>query len=289
MLEHNDAQSLCISCRLTRQDQSAPEQDHARRWYAAESAKRRALYDLLLLRLSFRGKQGADNGSGLEFVWQVPNNDEPNGQPVLTGHNNGRITMNLLEADDDHREAARVALNEPQRSILGHLRHEISHHLHLRFVVHANAGPAFDAFFGPAAADYSQALQRHYEQGPPADWASQFISAYASMHPLEDWAETCAHHLLMVDTLETAAAWGLQLASLPQLQTVDVSLQSQANWPAVIGQQWLPLARFLNAMSRSIGVRDNYPFVLPDTVLNKLSFVQQTLQLHAYELRPGCL
>ena len=31
------------------------------------------------------------------------------------------------------------------------------------------------------------------------------------MHPWEDWAETWAHYLHMVDTLETARAFGLSI------------------------------------------------------------------------------
>jgi len=56
---------------------------------------------------------------------------------------------------------------------------------------------------------YDEAVQRHYEQGPPQNGAESYISAYATMHPWEDWAETWAHYLHMVDTLETAKSHGL--------------------------------------------------------------------------------
>ena len=49
-------------------------------------------------------------------------------------------------------------------------------------------------------------LKRHHEQGAPADWPNSFVSAYASAHPWEDWAETWAHYLHITDTLETAVA-----------------------------------------------------------------------------------
>jgi hypothetical protein len=140
----------------------------------------------------------------MEFIWRVP----VAGQAVLTGHANGSITMNLLQADDDQREGTRVAQNEPQRSLVGHLPHEVSHHPYQRFVLGAGAGAQFSDCFGDAAADDAQALHRHHQQGSLADWPVHFISAYAGVHPLKDWAEACARHMLMVDTLQTAAALG---------------------------------------------------------------------------------
>ena len=59
--------------------------------------------------------------------------------------------------------------------------------------------------------DYAAALKRHYDSGPPADWQDRFVTAYASAHPLEDWAETWAHDLHMTDTLEMAASCGVSL------------------------------------------------------------------------------
>src|SRR5271157_2528109 len=64
---------------------------------------------------------------------------------------------------------------------------------------------------GDERQDYAQALQQHHDQGPRIDWHRQFVSAYASVHPWEHWAETRAHYLHMTDTRETAAACGLTL------------------------------------------------------------------------------
>ena len=69
--------------------------------------------------------------------------------------------------------------------------------------------------FGDERQDYAAALKRNYEAGPPADWAEQHITSYASVHPWEDWAETWAHYLHMTDTLETARAYGLALRPQP--------------------------------------------------------------------------
>jgi hypothetical protein len=43
----------------------------------------------------------------------------------------------------------------------------------------------------------------------PAHWRDNFVSAYATTHPWEDFAETFAHYLHIVDTLETANAFGI--------------------------------------------------------------------------------
>ena len=39
-----------------------------------------------------------------------------------------------------------------------------------------------------------EALKRHHAAGPPSDWQARFVSAYASVHPWEDWAESFAHY-----------------------------------------------------------------------------------------------
>jgi hypothetical protein len=274
--------SHCISCELTRWQSSAPMADNALRWQLAEAAKRRLLFTLLSLQVPFAPKQSATDVFGLAFEWQLPTP----AAPVITGHVNGVITLNLQEADDDHREAARVAFAEPLRSVLGHLRHELAHHLQQRFVTTPDQISGFRILFGDERADYKKALQQHYANGPPADAPQRFISGYASAHPWEDWAETCAHYLLMVDAVETASAWGLRLDATVGLAADQPSIGTPQNAAVnetlpveqLVFGHWLPVARFLNAMARSLGSRDSYPFVIPTPVLHKLRFVQQVLQ-----------
>jgi hypothetical protein len=277
-----DTQSNCISCRLTRWQSSAPMASNALRWQLAEAAKRRLLFTLLTLRVPFAPKASPTDVFGLAFEWQLPTANTP----VITGHANGVITLNLQEADDDHREAARVAFAEPLRSVLGHLRHELAHHLQQRFVAAPDLLDNFRAVFGDERANYKDALQHHYANGPPADVAQRFISGYASAHPWEDWAETCAHYLLMVDAVETASAWGLRLDDSVGLLPDEPAGSAGQGAPSLARRpiedlvfgRWLPVARFLNAMARSLGSRDSYPFVIPTPVLHKLGFVQQVLQ-----------
>jgi hypothetical protein len=174
-----------------------------------------------------------------------------------------------------------VRLGEPVRTMLGHLRHEVAHYLQYRWIDNTPGAEICRASFGDERSDYRAALQQHYAAGPPADWAQHFISAYASTHPWEDWAETCAHYLLVLDGVQTAAAWGLQLsgpvAALPQAR----DLAAVPDVLQLVLQQWLPVAQFLNAMHRSLGLNDSYPYQTPPAVLRKMAVVQQLLQAAA--------
>ena len=183
--------------------------DHRQAWYRLEVAKRRLVFTLLRLRLPIVSRDDDPEG-GLAFEFKA---DEPNGAAVLTGHADGLITINIAEADDAERERRRTSLHEPFRTLAGHFRHESGHYYWDRLI--ADRGDSTDsgghsATSGP---DYGAALKTYYAQGPRADWQDGFISAYASAHPLEDWAETWAHYLHMVDTVETAAACGVSLAA----------------------------------------------------------------------------
>ena len=130
---------------------------------------------------------------------------------MLTGHADGVITVNIAEADDAERERRRTAMHEPYRTLLGHMRHESGHYYWDRLIAGTPELDEFRSLFGDERADYAASLSTYYERGAPADWQERFVSAYASAHPWEDWAETWAHYLHMVDTLETAAACGLSL------------------------------------------------------------------------------
>ncbi len=240
----------------------------------AEAAKRQVLYTLLQLGVPFAPKLDEGDRQGLRFVWAHPGHSA---YSMLTGHHDGTIVLNLNEADDAHREAARVSFGEPQRTVLGHLRHELSHHFFQRFIEGRPEIATFRDNFGDERSDYNAALQQHYERGAAADWQQHFVSAYASTHPWEDWAETCAHYLLMVEAVDTAAAWGLQLAPAGGMRVPLGQTAATAPVERLVIDHWLPMARFLNAMSRSLGLADSYPYLLPPPVLGKLRFVQNIL------------
>jgi hypothetical protein len=269
LLDPGDDGPLCRSCRLTHARPADGDRAGLEAFAAAEAAKRRLLFQLFDLGLPVEGE-------GLAFDLLTSR-----AGPVVTGHSDGLITIDLAESDDARREQRRVEFGEPYRTLLGHFRHEVGH-FYWPIVVE-RAGEAelerCRALFGDDRQDYEAALSRHYDQGPPPDWGERHVSAYATMHPWEDWAETFAHYLHIRDTLQTAGAFGLFVGG-PR-QAVDASLiAAPAAEPAVpslaqlIGD-WLPLTYALNAVNRSMGRGDLYPFTLAPTVIDKLAFVHE--------------
>lgn len=268
----DDPEPLCVSCRLTRSIPDLTNDAHRVAWYRLEVAKRRLLFTVLSLGLPVVSRtEDPVQGLAFEFLADAPN------APVITGHASGVITVNLAEADDAERERRRGSLNEPFRTLAGHLRHESGHYYWDRLLSESNALQEFRETFGDERVDYSAALETYYAQGPPADWPSRFISAYASAHPLEDWAETWAHYLHMVDTLETAAACGFSLrpsrSDEPAFSALPPFVASaQLPFDRLI-DSWYPLTYALNNLTRGLGMTDAYPFVLPPPAVDKLRFV----------------
>ena len=170
-------------------------------------------------------------------------------------------------------------MHEPYRTLLGHFRHEVGHYYFDRLV---KDGPRIDRFrklFGDERQDYGEALQRHYAQGPTPDWQERHVSAYAASHPWEDWAETWAHYLNMIDTLETAAACGLSLRprddAMPKLTAAPAD-PVERPFDDLIAS-WYPLTYALNSLSRGLGVADVYPFVVSAPAVEKLRYVHETV------------
>ncbi len=260
-----EPEGLCASCRLTRT--RPPDTDDAglAQFARAEAAKRRLLYQLFDLHLPV--------SSELQFDLL----SSTNGQ-VMTGHDNGIITLDLAESDDARRAQRQAQLAEPYRTLLGHFRHEIGHYYEPILVDETGHRDDFRTLFGDERADYQEALDRHYEQGPPPDWEERHVSSYATMHPWEDWAETFAHYLHIRDTLETAGAFGIVIAGPEEVRS-DLNLTSAPEehpgfrpFEALLSD-WLPLTYALNAVNRSMGHADLYPFTLAPLVVEKLSFV----------------
>ncbi|HEX5049040.1 MAG TPA: putative zinc-binding metallopeptidase, partial [Gammaproteobacteria bacterium] len=154
--------------------------------------------------------------------------------------------------------------------VLGHLRHEVGHYYWYLLVDGTPRVAAFRNLFGDERASYADAQRRHYDQGPPEDWQTSFVSAYASLHPWEDFAETWAHYIHIVDTLESAHASSLSLAGRPLDSPLPLSTERAF---ADVLDDWRPLAVCLNQLNRSMGLPDAYPFVLTDRVADKLAFV----------------
>jgi hypothetical protein len=202
------------------------------------------------------------------------------GPRVLTGHANGLITLNVEEADDSVREKMRDEMHEPYRTLLGHLRHEIGHYYWDRLVLDTPWLEKFRELFGDETQNYAEALQRNYEQGPPENWADQHISAYASVHPWEDWAETWAHYLHVVDSLDTALRFGLrgeevELAVEPfTVNDLYDPNADDAKQVVLLINSWVQLTTVVNELARSMGQHDFYPFVMSRPVVCKMHFIQ---------------
>lgn len=285
LIEAQSRDSLCLCCRHNRTIPDVTLEANVAAWLMIERAKHWLFYSLIRLKLPLVTRmENQKTGLAFDFLAEPPEGHAPR---VLTGHDNGLITISLKEADDAEREKRRVAMHEPYRTLLGHFRHEVGHYFWDRLVSGA-MGPdngrlkRFRALFGDERADYGQALQRHYDQGPLNDWQSQFVTAYATMHPWEDFAETWAHYLHIVDTLETASAFGLSIRpALTQGEELDASVDFDPYHAPTMQQlteSWLPLTVAVNSLSRAMGQPDLYPFVLSTPALEKLAFVHSLVR-----------
>jgi hypothetical protein len=280
-LPAEEPQELCQSCRLTHLIPDLSVSGNQEAWHRLEVSKRRLLYSLLALGLPVSRKSPSDP-AGVEFEF-LSDSSRANGDlsRVLTGHDNGVITINVAEADDVYREQQRTRQNEPYRTLLGHFRHEIGHYYWDRLVQNAPRQSEFRQLFGDESADYQRALDQHYQNGPPPNWENDFISAYASTHPWEDWAESWAHVLHMIDALETAASLGVSVkprrSDEPALPTPPRAFNlASADFDNMI-RGWLSLTYVLNNFTRGLGLPDSYPFVLSQRVVGKLRFVYETI------------
>lgn len=283
MVPEDDANPLCRACRLNNVIPDLSQPQNIDYWRRIEAAKRHALYSTLTLGLPLSSRH-EDPELGLLFRFMA--DSEPvseftqplGGQPpVMTGHNDGEITINLAEADDVARTRTRLKLGEAYRTLVGHFRHEIGHYYWFRlFATKPKLLPHFRRVFGDEREDYNAALQRHYENGAPPTWAEQFISPYASMHPWEDWAECWAHYMHMLDTLETAQAFQLELGSRVPSVELPIVRRDKHTIDALI-DDWMRLAVGLNALNRSMGMPDAYPFVVNTTVQNKLRWIHRVI------------
>ena len=270
----DDPNPYCVSCRQTRllPDLSVPQ--NVARWYKVETAKRRLFFTLARLGLvDVAPPDGRRDGPIFEFLADMP------GQAVMTGHASGVITLNIAEADDAERVKRRVELHEPYRTLLGHLRHESGHYYWDRLIAEGGRTDDFRGVFGDERADYQQSLQSHYASGgQPAGWQDSFVSAYATSHPWEDWAETWAHYLHMVDLLETAAAYNtrLEVPGVGGDEVDDPFEPSEVNFDRLV-EQWVPVTLLLNSLNRSLGQDDAYPFALSPPALEKLRFIHDVI------------
>ena len=275
LVEVDGVSEFCESCALSEIIPDLSDTANNAAWRGIEAAKRRLLYTLRALRLPVESRAERPE-QGLAFHFLKGTTDEP----VITGHDGGIITLNIDEADSAFLENMREKMGEAYRTVLGHLRHEIGHYYWDRLVANTAHHQGFRALFGDETASYEQAIERHYNSGPPLNWGDSFISAYATMHPWEDWAETWAHYLHMIDTLETARSHGLTVkAPAADDPHERIATNNLAFFDfAALTAGWNAVTLLHNSLNRSMGLKDAYPFVLTARVLDKLRFVHQLVQ-----------
>ena len=273
MIPVDDSGSFCLACDLNRTIPDLSEDANRIHWGRLEAAKRRLVVSLLRLGLPVISKK-KDPERGLAFDFLAdPNFEFAEGERVLTGHNNGVITINIAEADDLVREKMRLNMREVYRTVLGHFRHE-SGHYYWDLLVRDDPGiDSVRAVFGDDRSDYGEALQAHYQSGPPDHWETHYVTPYAAAHPWEDWAETWAHYLHIVETLDTAASNGIEIRATNQRHFIE-SPFGRTDFEK-IRQDWHGLRFVLNSLNRSMGMPDPYPFTLSDAVTEKLAFIHQ--------------
>lgn len=279
VVEADSERQLCHSCALTKIIPDQSKELNATRWYRMEHAKRRLLFTLISLGLPVWTQYPGKPQLQFQFLEDVE--EDEYGQEltvkstVITGHNNGMITLNLKEAEDSSRIMMREQMNERYRTLVGHFRHESGHFYWDWFIRDSEELDEFRTIFGDERQDYTQSLQMYYQNGPVHDWQERFISAYASAHPWEDWAESWAHYLHIVDTLETAVEYDVAVKQ-KEVQA-PVSERKEVNFDQVF-EDWGRLTTVLNALNRSMGLDDAYPFLIPDAALEKLRFIHNLIQ-----------
>ncbi len=275
---------LCRACRHNRTipDLSAPSVPT--RWAKIEEAKRRLFHELIMLGLPIdnTGPHGpAHAGLAFDFLYDAA--AELSGSPeIFTGHDGGVITLNLIEADDAARERIRNAMGEPYRTLLGHFRHEVGHYFWSRFIEQdADELTVFRNLFGDESVDYQAALKSHYSADGMRIWTDDFVSYYATMHPWEDFAETFAHYLHIVDVLATAGGFDLSLRCLPGDSDgleMNIGFDPYSADIDELVQAMEPLSFAMNAINRSMGQADLYPFHLSDVIVAKLGYVKKLVK-----------
>ena len=275
LIPADSPEEFCVACRHNRIVPDLSVMTNLQLWGKMEAPKHRLFYTLLQLGLSTPNRVDRP-GTGLVFDFLM---DEvaPGSGKVMTGHDDGLITMAVAEADDAERETRRARMGEPYRTLLGHFRHEVGHFFWDMLIRDEGRQDSFRQVFGDETDDYQEALRRYYQNGPPPDWQNSYVSAYAASHPWEDWAETWAHYLHIVDGLETAEAFRLEAHPLMDPHRVldtGPSVDAFGDEPFErLVHNWLSLTIALNAMNQSMGLNDLYPFVLSGTVIKKLSYI----------------
>ncbi len=269
------AENLCDYCRTTETIPDLSVAGNQQKWYELEVAKRRLLYLLDIIGLPYGTRT---ENFELPLVFDFKEDIQPvtfgwlkfgKEEKVFTGHANGKITVNIREADSVEREKLRVSFGETQRTLIGHFRHEIGHY-YWQLLISGKDEQAFKAQFGNhESPTYSEALNNYYQNGPKPDWKASYISAYATMHPWEDFAETFNTYLDMISVLDTAD--NNDLLQIPGEDLEDTQLEE-------LLIRYADLSLKVNEVNRSLGLPDLLPETFSSPVVDKLRYIHRLIK-----------
>ncbi len=251
--DDESSETRCDYCALTAVIPDQSVAGNHEKWQRLEWAKQRVLDIVDLIGLPFRPSH-QPSVPCLAFEFKADGE-----QPVHTGHQNGTITINLREVDDVEREKTRVAFQEPQRTLVGHFRHELGHYFWDRLVKAKCEEECREVFGDERDPAYVQALEAYHAQGPREEWPETFVTAYASMHPWEDFAETFGTYLDMVSVLDTARHFGVTRCDLYDVDSMIKCYQE--------------VGFLANEFNRDMGLVDLVPEVFVPAVIVKLRFI----------------
>ncbi|GAC47922.1 zinc-binding metallopeptidase family protein [Gordonia aichiensis] len=279
--ENAGMRGRCFPDSLLRQLPDADDPIGRGKLPSALSDLRMLIYQLVDLGLPVEPFWRSDGGLAFDLL-----SSQTLGRPVTIGHANGVVTIDISETMDAYRERLRVDLGEAYRTMLGHFRHEVGHYYESILVENGDGVDRYldrcRQLFGDERASYSDAIDRHYKFGAPADWADSYISEYATMHPWEDFAECFAHYLHITGTIDTARESGVRLVNDQVRFAMDrdiIPLESYADQPIErLLYDWKWLGTMFNRVNQSMGARPLYPFVIPQPVVGKLGFIHKVIR-----------
>ncbi|MEP3390723.1 MAG: putative zinc-binding metallopeptidase [Reichenbachiella sp.] len=275
LIKDDAPNDYCTACSLNRTIPNLADKTNHEKWHKLEVAKHRLIYQLQRLHLPLPSKLNVEEGLCFDFLAQTSDNE------VMTGHANGIITIRLSEADSVLREQIRRELSEPYRTLIGHFRHEVGHYFWERLIaIDTSKLDEFRSIFGDERMDYGKALKSYYATGGVDNWSEHFISKYATSHPWEDWAESWAHYLHIMDITETSYYFGLEVNPNKGFSGMKGSISFdpyEADDFGRIVKDCIPVLFAVNSINRSMGIPDAYPFVINQSVIDKMTFIHQLI------------
>ncbi|TXN37843.1 hypothetical protein FVB32_06015 [Flagellimonas hymeniacidonis] len=275
LLVRDSQQEYCRACQLNRTIPDLSDKKNFPKWQNLEVAKHRLIYQLQKIGMDLPSKMDNDEGLCFDFI------AKRNNPKIMTGHANGVITILLREADSVLREQTRKEMQEPYRTLIGHLRHEVGHYFWEQLIFKdQEVLQTFRSIFGNEKENYADALKAYYKNGAPDDWHDSYISKYATSHPWEDWAETWAHYLHIMDMVETAHFFGLEVNHRDISESMKISSTfdpyTVKDFKTII-RTCVPLSFAVNSINRAMGISDVYPFVITKKVIKKMIFIHELL------------